>query len=92
MKNRNKYKITGQMSRQTADPQANVSIFLFFPTAHFLNTNKRSDSRVPVKDKLNKRVILASRTNDTFAFARAHKAYPSAKAKEPFFANAPLNN
>ena len=22
----------------TADPQANVSVFLFFPTAHFLNT------------------------------------------------------
>ena len=47
----------------TADPQANVSVFLFFPNAHFLNTNKRSDVRVPVKDKLNKRVILASRTN-----------------------------
>ena len=47
----------------TADPQANVSVFLVFPTAHFLNTNKLSDARVSVKDKLNKRVILASRTN-----------------------------
>ena len=36
MKNRNKYKITGQMSRQKADAQANVSVFLFFPNARFL--------------------------------------------------------
>jgi hypothetical protein len=34
--------------------------------------------------------ILASRTNGTFAFAPTHKAHPSAKAKEPFFANAPI--
>ena len=31
--------------------------------------------------------ISASRTNGTFAFALKHKADPSAKAKEPFFAN-----
>ena len=34
------------------------------------------------------KTILASRTNGTFAFAPTHKAGPSAKAKEPFFANA----
>jgi hypothetical protein len=33
------------------------------------------------------KTILASRTNGTFAFAPKHKADPSAKAKEPFFAN-----
>jgi len=31
------------------------------------------------------KIILASRTNGTFAFAPIHKDYPSAKAKEPFF-------
>ena len=36
------------------------------------------------------KTILASRTNGTFAFAPTHKANPSAKAKEPFFANAPI--
>ena len=37
------------------------------------------------------KTILARRTNGTFAFAPTHKADPSAKAKEPFFANAPTN-
>ena len=26
------------MNHQTADPKANASVFLFFPTAHFLKT------------------------------------------------------
>jgi hypothetical protein len=34
--------------------------------------------------------ILDSRTNGTFAFAPTHKAPPSAKAKEPFFATEPI--
>jgi hypothetical protein len=38
MNDRNKYKVTGQMNHQTADPKANASVFLFFPTAHFLKT------------------------------------------------------
>ena len=63
---------TEQVNHQTADPKANASVFLFFPTAHFLKT------------------ILASRTNDTFGFAR-HTSQPFAKPKEPFFANAPTN-
>jgi hypothetical protein len=37
------------------------------------------------------KTILARRTNGTFAFAPTHKADPSAKAKEPFFANALQN-
>jgi hypothetical protein len=37
------------------------------------------------------KTILVSRTNGTFAFAPTHKADPSAKAKEPFFANAPIH-
>lgn len=61
--------VTGQMNRQTANRTANASVFLFFPTAHFLKT------------------ILTNRTNGTFAFATTLKADPSAKAKEPFFAN-----
>jgi hypothetical protein len=71
MSDKMKQKIrTEKVNNQTADPKANASVFLFFPTAHFLKTNKRSDSRVPIKDKLNNRVILASRTNGTFGFAR----------------------
>ena len=82
--------VTGQMNHQTADPKANASVFLFFANAHFVKTNKRSDSRAPLIDKLNKRVILASRTNGTFGFAR-HASRPFAKPKEPFFANARQN-
>jgi len=36
------------------------------------------------KEKMN-----TYRTNGTFAFAPTHEANPSAKSKEPFFANAP---
>jgi hypothetical protein len=36
MNDRNKHKMTGQMNHQTADTKANASVFLFFPTAHFL--------------------------------------------------------
>jgi hypothetical protein len=38
MNDRNKHKVTGQINHQTADPKANASVFLFFPTAHFLKT------------------------------------------------------
>ena len=38
MNDRNKHKVTEQMNHQTADPKANSSVFLFFPTAHFLKT------------------------------------------------------
>jgi hypothetical protein len=38
MNDRNKHKVTGQMKHQTADPKANASVFLFFPTSHFLKT------------------------------------------------------
>ena len=38
MNDRNKHKVTGQMNHQTADPKVNASVFLFFPTAHFLKT------------------------------------------------------
>jgi hypothetical protein len=31
-------------------------------------------------------------TNGTFAFAATHKANTEAKAKEPFFANAPVRS
>jgi len=30
--------MTEQRNHQTADPKANASVFLFFPTAHFLKT------------------------------------------------------
>ena len=33
MNERNKHKVTGQINYQTADPKANASVFLFFPTA-----------------------------------------------------------
>ncbi len=39
MNDRNKHKqVTGQINHKTADPKANASVFLFFPTAHFLKT------------------------------------------------------
>jgi len=38
MNDRNKHKVTGQMNQQRADPKAYASVFLFFPTAHFLKT------------------------------------------------------
>ncbi|WP_276978175.1 hypothetical protein, partial [Flavobacterium filum] len=38
MNDRNKHKLTGQMNQHTADPKANASAFLFFPSAHFLKT------------------------------------------------------
>ena len=38
MNDRNKHKVTGQMNHKTADPKANASVFLFFPTAHFFKT------------------------------------------------------
>ncbi len=34
--------------------------------------------------------LLTSRTNGTFGFVPTHKADPSAKPKEPFFANAQI--
>ena len=42
MNDRNKHKVTEQMNNQTADPKANASVFLFFPTAHFLKPNLAS--------------------------------------------------
>ena len=33
MNDRNKHKVTGQINHQKADPKANASVFLFFPTA-----------------------------------------------------------
>ena len=30
--------MTGQINHKTADQKANASVFLFFPTAHFLKT------------------------------------------------------
>ena len=44
-----------------------------------------SVGRPTTKTKTNKK---ANRTNGTFAFASTHEANPSAKSKEPFFANA----
>ncbi len=41
--------------------------YLFSPPHIFFKSNKRSDSRAPLKDKLNKRVIYGSSTNGTFA-------------------------
>lgn len=69
MNDRNKHKVMEQMKHQTADPKANASVFLFFANAHFLKTNKRSDSRAPLIDKLNKRVIFANAQMAHLVFA-----------------------
>ncbi len=36
MNDRNIHILKRQINHQTADPKANASLFLFFPTAHFL--------------------------------------------------------
>ena len=41
MNDRNKHKVTGQMNHQAADPKGNTTVFLFFPTAHFLKSNSQ---------------------------------------------------
>jgi hypothetical protein len=38
MNDRNKHKVTGQMNHHTTDPKSNASVFLYFPTTHFLKT------------------------------------------------------
>jgi hypothetical protein len=64
--------------------------FLFSPPHIFFNSNKRSDSRAQLKNKLNKRVILASRT---LAHLQAAQADTQTQAcKRANFANAPTNN
>lgn len=49
MNDRKKHKVTGQMNHQTADPKANASVFLFFPTAHFLKTIFCQRTEQPIK-------------------------------------------
>ena len=76
MNDRNKHKVTGQMNYQTADPKANASVFLFFPTAHFLKTILASRTNgtfgfAPPTSRpfsKTKRAILCQRTdkNDNF--------------------------
>ena len=77
MNDRNKHKVTGQMNHQTADPNANASVFLFFPTAHFLKTILAS--------RTNGTFGFARHTSRPFAkpkepfFANAHKTVNSLK-------------
>jgi hypothetical protein len=51
MNNKINHKVIGQINQQTAGPQADACVFLFFPNADFLITNKQSDSRVLLKNK-----------------------------------------
>ena len=44
MNDRNKHKVTGQLNRQTADPKANASVFLFFTNAHFKTMSRPKKS------------------------------------------------
>lgn len=66
-------------------------LYFLFSTPHiFFNSNKRSYSRAPLKDKLNKRVILASRT---LAHLQAAQADPQTQAcKRAVSANAPTEH
>jgi hypothetical protein len=38
MNDMTRHQNSGQFNHQTADPKANASVFLFFATAHFLET------------------------------------------------------
>jgi hypothetical protein len=75
MNDRMKQKIrTEKVNNQTADPKANASVFLFFPTAHFLKTILAN--RIP------------KAFGSTFGFTRhpdSNRDQPFAKPKEPFF-------
>ncbi len=59
--------------------------FLFSPPHIFFNSNKRSDSRAPLKEKSNKRVILELPANGTLAFAPTAQDNPSGKIQRAFF-------
>lgn len=76
-------------SRKLSGPT--LLYFLFSPP-HFFNSNKRSDSRAPLKENLNKRVILCQPANGTWAFAPKHKANPSGKSQRAVSANALFKN
>ncbi len=69
MNDRNKYKATEQMNHKKNYPKANVSVFLFFPNTSSLKTNAEH-SRAPLKEKLNKRVILAYHKRVIFCFCQ----------------------
>ena len=65
---------TEKVNNQTADPKANASVFLFFPTAHFLKTILAN--RIP------------KAFGSTFGFTRhpdSNRDQPFAKPKELFF-------
>jgi hypothetical protein len=78
---------TGQQLSRHSLPT--LLYFFIFPTAHFFNSNKRSDSRAPLKEKLNKRVVLLPPHKWHIWFCPTHKP-TLAKPKEPFFAHAPF--
>lgn len=64
---------TEKVNHQTADPKANASVFLFFPTAHFFKTILASrTNRTTCPDF------------SGFGCAR-HTSQPFAKPKEPLF-------
>jgi len=62
--------------------------FLFSPPHIFFNSNKLSDSRAPLKEKLNKRVILCRHANGTLAFAPTAQSQPFGKSQRAVSANA----
>jgi hypothetical protein len=73
----------------TADPQANVSVFLFFPTAHFLNTILAS--------RTNGTFGFARHTNRPFATAEQSRTplkinYDVSKTKRAIFCQRPQKN
>lgn len=77
MNDKMKQKIrTEKVNIQATDPKANASVFLFYPTLHFLKTNAEH-SLSPLKEKLSQRVILASPSRK---LSGAHLALPETQA------------
>jgi hypothetical protein len=77
MNDRDKHKVNGQMNPQKSDPKANATALLFFAHRAFFKANKRSYSRVTIKNILNPFV------NGIFGFAR-HTSRRFAKPKGSF--------
>jgi hypothetical protein len=62
---------------------------------HDKTSNQQANASKKIKTPPTHKINLnfyCNRTNGTFAFAATHKANAKAKAKEPFFANAPVKS
>jgi hypothetical protein len=79
MNDRNKHKVTGQMKHQIADPKANASVFLFFPTAHFLKIILASRTNGSFGFAPHRSRLFAKPKEPFFANARQNEVFSNFK-------------